>query len=156
MRSLRSMCGVSRKDRYGNSGVIERCGLKKDVVTKVERGRLRWFGHLERMSEGKLTKQIYRTKMCNRNKGIESECRVPNLFPVPPFRQGRTDLAFYAATTDMRADYAEVVQGVKVQYLDTIKPDFGRVCWMRFTRHTARLTLSSKGKGSSRFPGSSS
>ncbi|GBP46351.1 hypothetical protein EVAR_39729_1 [Eumeta japonica] len=38
MRSLRSMCAVSRKDRRRNSDVIERCGLKEDVVTRVERG----------------------------------------------------------------------------------------------------------------------
>ncbi|GBP84055.1 hypothetical protein EVAR_67654_1 [Eumeta japonica] len=36
MRSLRSMCGVSRKDRCRNSDVRERCGLKKVVVTRVE------------------------------------------------------------------------------------------------------------------------
>ncbi|GBP13100.1 hypothetical protein EVAR_93069_1 [Eumeta japonica] len=37
MRSLRSMCGVSHKDRCRNSDVRERCGLKEDVVTRVER-----------------------------------------------------------------------------------------------------------------------
>ncbi|GBP61971.1 hypothetical protein EVAR_40979_1 [Eumeta japonica] len=37
MRSLRSMYGVSRKDRCRNSDVRERCGLKEDVVTRVER-----------------------------------------------------------------------------------------------------------------------
>ncbi|GBP70680.1 hypothetical protein EVAR_88855_1 [Eumeta japonica] len=65
MRSLRSMCGVSRKDRCRNSDVRERCGLKEDVVTRVERGMLRWFGHLERMNESRLTKQIYRANVCH-------------------------------------------------------------------------------------------
>ncbi|GBP62670.1 hypothetical protein EVAR_51916_1 [Eumeta japonica] len=37
MRSLRGMCGVSREDRCRNSDVRERCGLKEDVVTRVER-----------------------------------------------------------------------------------------------------------------------
>ncbi|GBP43284.1 hypothetical protein EVAR_31168_1 [Eumeta japonica] len=37
MRSLCSMCGVSRKDRCRNSDVRERCSLKEDVVTRVER-----------------------------------------------------------------------------------------------------------------------
>ncbi|GBP38275.1 hypothetical protein EVAR_29219_1 [Eumeta japonica] len=37
MRSLRSICGVSRKDRRKNSDLRERCGLKEDVVTRVER-----------------------------------------------------------------------------------------------------------------------
>ncbi|GBO98611.1 hypothetical protein EVAR_162_1 [Eumeta japonica] len=34
--------------------------LKEDVVTKVERSMLRWFGRLGRMNESRLTKQIYR------------------------------------------------------------------------------------------------
>ncbi|GBP86895.1 hypothetical protein EVAR_53095_1 [Eumeta japonica] len=37
MRSLHTMCGVSRKDKYRNSDVRERCGLKEDVVAIVER-----------------------------------------------------------------------------------------------------------------------
>ncbi|GBP58696.1 hypothetical protein EVAR_97099_1 [Eumeta japonica] len=37
MRSLRSMCEVSRKDICRNSDVKERCGFKEDVVTRVER-----------------------------------------------------------------------------------------------------------------------
>ncbi|GBP73243.1 hypothetical protein EVAR_55009_1 [Eumeta japonica] len=40
MQSLRSM-GESRKDRYRNSDVRERCGLKVDVVTRVERAIMR-------------------------------------------------------------------------------------------------------------------
>ncbi|GBP70923.1 hypothetical protein EVAR_97770_1 [Eumeta japonica] len=34
MRSLRNICGVSRKDTRRNSDVRERCGLKEDLVTK--------------------------------------------------------------------------------------------------------------------------
>ncbi|GBP49979.1 hypothetical protein EVAR_37064_1 [Eumeta japonica] len=37
MRSLRSMCGVSRKNRIINNDVRERCGLKEDEVTRVKR-----------------------------------------------------------------------------------------------------------------------
>ncbi|GBP22083.1 hypothetical protein EVAR_94122_1 [Eumeta japonica] len=40
MRSLGSMCGVSRKDRCSNSNFRERYGLKEDVVPRVERGTL--------------------------------------------------------------------------------------------------------------------
>ncbi|GBP78264.1 hypothetical protein EVAR_66295_1 [Eumeta japonica] len=36
MRSLRSMCGVSQKDKCRDSDVRERCGVKEDVVTGVE------------------------------------------------------------------------------------------------------------------------
>ncbi|GBP88127.1 hypothetical protein EVAR_63935_1 [Eumeta japonica] len=60
MRSLSSIYGVSRKDRCRNSDVKKWCSLKKDVVTRVERGTLRWLGHLERMNESRQKKQIYR------------------------------------------------------------------------------------------------
>ncbi|GBP42051.1 hypothetical protein EVAR_29406_1 [Eumeta japonica] len=54
------MNGETRKDRCRNSDVRERCVLKENEVTKVERGMLRWFGHLERMNKNRLTEQIYR------------------------------------------------------------------------------------------------
>ncbi|GBP34821.1 hypothetical protein EVAR_21887_1 [Eumeta japonica] len=63
------MCGLSLKEKYRNSDIRERCSLKEDVVTKVERGMLWWFGHLERTcersSESRLTNQIYGTDVCN-------------------------------------------------------------------------------------------
>ncbi|GBP26687.1 hypothetical protein EVAR_23458_1 [Eumeta japonica] len=59
------MCGVSRKDRCRNSDVRERRDLKEEVVTRVKRGMSRRFGHLDRMSESGLTKQIYRANVCD-------------------------------------------------------------------------------------------
>ncbi|GBP12988.1 hypothetical protein EVAR_79324_1 [Eumeta japonica] len=47
MRSLRSMYyGVSRKGRCRDSDVGERCGLKEDVVTKVESWVSSFFGFM--------------------------------------------------------------------------------------------------------------
>ncbi|GBP26381.1 hypothetical protein EVAR_75513_1 [Eumeta japonica] len=42
----------------------ERCGLKGNVLTKMEKDMLRRFGHLERMNENRPTKQIYRVNVC--------------------------------------------------------------------------------------------
>ncbi|GBP80523.1 hypothetical protein EVAR_63273_1 [Eumeta japonica] len=64
MRSLRSMCGVSRKDRCRNSD-IKVCGLKEDVVTRVERGVLQWLGYLVGMNGNNNKKQ---------NKSIKKMC----------------------------------------------------------------------------------
>jgi hypothetical protein len=33
--------------------------VKEDAVTKVEKNMLWWFGHVERMDERRLTKEIY-------------------------------------------------------------------------------------------------
>ncbi|XP_063542355.1 uncharacterized protein LOC134750982 [Cydia strobilella] len=60
MRALRSVCGVRLQDRIRNSVIREKCGLSEDVVTKIEKGMLRWFGHVERMSERRLTKRVYK------------------------------------------------------------------------------------------------
>ncbi|GBP49942.1 hypothetical protein EVAR_37025_1 [Eumeta japonica] len=65
MRSLRGMSGVSRKDRCRNRDARERCGLKEDVVSRVDRGVLRRLGQLERMNESRLTKQVYRANVCD-------------------------------------------------------------------------------------------
>ncbi|GBP42876.1 Regulator of G-protein signaling 7 [Eumeta japonica] len=48
-----------------DSGMV----LKEDVVPGVERGMLRWFGHLEKMNESRLTEQIYRANMCDEKVG---------------------------------------------------------------------------------------
>ena len=63
MRSLRSMYGVSLSERIPNDVIRNRCELKDSIVTRVERGMLRWFGHLERMDERRLTKKIYCAKV---------------------------------------------------------------------------------------------
>lgn len=40
--------------------ICERCGLKEEVVTKIERYMLRWIGRMERVNESCLTKVKYR------------------------------------------------------------------------------------------------
>jgi hypothetical protein len=37
--------------------------VKEDVVTKIEKNMLRWFGHVERMDEKRLTKEIYKANL---------------------------------------------------------------------------------------------
>ncbi|GBP35201.1 hypothetical protein EVAR_18326_1 [Eumeta japonica] len=63
MRSVRSMCGVSLKDRGRNSDVRERCGLKEDVATRVERGVLRrsgvWRGRMKADRQHESMGRIY-------------------------------------------------------------------------------------------------
>ncbi|GBP77108.1 hypothetical protein EVAR_61110_1 [Eumeta japonica] len=54
---------MSGKDRCRNDDVRERCGLLEDVVTRVERGVLRWFRHLEGINESNPTKQIYKAHL---------------------------------------------------------------------------------------------
>jgi hypothetical protein len=59
MRALRSMIGVKLNDRVRDEAIKEECDVKEDVVTKIEKNMLRWFGHVERMEERRLTDEIH-------------------------------------------------------------------------------------------------
>jgi hypothetical protein len=56
---LRSMCGKTRYDRVRNADVKRECEIKKDMKEMHESKLLRWFGHVERMSDERMTKKIY-------------------------------------------------------------------------------------------------
>ena len=47
---VRWMCGVALKDRKRSEDLLDRLGIES-VAVVVRRSRLRWFGHVERMSE---------------------------------------------------------------------------------------------------------
>ena len=47
---VRRMCGVSLKDRKRSDELLSRLGIEC-VEKKIQRGRLRWFGHVERKNE---------------------------------------------------------------------------------------------------------
>jgi hypothetical protein len=49
--------------------VIRECGVKEDVVTKIEKNMLRLFGHVERMDGRRLTKEIYEADVGNAGRG---------------------------------------------------------------------------------------
>src|ERR1043166_7404688 len=59
MRYLRGVCGVTRRDCVRNEQVLEECGVKENVVQKVGKSALRWFGHVERMKDEELLKRVY-------------------------------------------------------------------------------------------------
>ena len=59
MKCLRSMCGVTRMDRVRNEVVRERVGVPERLSERVDRKVLKWFGHVERMGNERLTKRVY-------------------------------------------------------------------------------------------------
>ena len=59
MRYLRGVCGYTRRDRVRNTLVYDECEIEKNVVKRVGVSQLRWFGHVERMSNERLVKQVY-------------------------------------------------------------------------------------------------
>ena len=56
---VRRMCGVSLKDRKRSDELLNRLG-SECVENKIQRGRLRWFGHVERKEENNWVKKCTR------------------------------------------------------------------------------------------------
>jgi hypothetical protein len=60
MDVLRRSARKSRMERLKNKHIIEIMGVKEkpDIIDIVERKRLRWYGHVERMQEKRLPNLI--------------------------------------------------------------------------------------------------
>ena len=67
MKCLRSMAGVSRLDRLRNEEVRERTGVRKELAGRVDMNVLRWFGHVVRMDNERLSKRVMNAKVDGRN-----------------------------------------------------------------------------------------
>ena len=59
MRSLRRICGVSLADRIRNEEIPKMAGISEGVTMRMKKNELSWFGHVERMSDERMAKQIY-------------------------------------------------------------------------------------------------
>ena len=63
MQCLRSMCGVTRWNRMRNVVVRERVGVTEKMSKRVDRKVLKWFRHVERMGDERLTNKVYKSEM---------------------------------------------------------------------------------------------
>ena len=63
MDSLRSVCRLRRIDKVPNREILERCKKEVRVGEKMNRALLRWYGHVERMEENRMTKKVYEAKV---------------------------------------------------------------------------------------------
>ena len=57
MRCLRRICHVSLRERRTNQSILEQCHMNS-VKALVSYRRLRWLGHVARMDDGRLPKQL--------------------------------------------------------------------------------------------------
>ena len=58
MKSLRSLVGVSRMDRVRNEEVCWRDEIKREFASRADQRVLRWFWHVERMDEYRITRRV--------------------------------------------------------------------------------------------------
>ena len=58
MKCLRSLVGVSHKDRVRNEEVRKRAGIEMELASRADQKVLRWFGHVERMDEYRMARRV--------------------------------------------------------------------------------------------------
>ena len=58
MDALRRSSGISRKERIRNVTIRQQIGLEETIIKEIEQNQLTWYGHVQRMVEGRLPKII--------------------------------------------------------------------------------------------------
>ena len=56
MDALRRSTRISRKDRIRNVTIRQQIGLEETIIKEIEQNQLTWYGHVQRMEEGRLPK----------------------------------------------------------------------------------------------------
>jgi len=56
MDALRRSSRISRKERIINVTIRQQIGLEETIIKEIEKKQLIWYGHVQRMAEGRLHK----------------------------------------------------------------------------------------------------
>jgi len=56
MDALRRSSKISRKERIRNVTIRQQIGLDETIIKETEQNQLTWYGHVQRMAEGRLPK----------------------------------------------------------------------------------------------------
>ena len=64
MKCLRSLVRVSRMDRVGNEEVSNTAEIERELASRADQGILRWFGHVERMDEYRISSRVLMAEVC--------------------------------------------------------------------------------------------
>ena len=56
MDTLRRSSRISRKERIRNVSIRQQIGLEEPIIKEIEQNQLTWYGHVQRMAEGRLPK----------------------------------------------------------------------------------------------------
>ena len=56
MNALRRYSSISRKDGIRNVTIRQQIGLEETIIKETEQNQLTWYGHVQRMTEGRLPK----------------------------------------------------------------------------------------------------
>jgi len=56
MDTLKRSSTISRKERITNVTIRQQIGLEEPIIKEIEHNQLAWYGHVQRMAEGRLPK----------------------------------------------------------------------------------------------------
>ena len=56
MDALRRSSRISRKERIRNVTIRQQIELEEPIIKEIEQNQLTWYGHVQRMAEGRLPK----------------------------------------------------------------------------------------------------
>ena len=56
MDALRRSSRISRKERIRNVTIRQQIGLEETIIKEIEQNQLTWYGHVQRIAEGRLPK----------------------------------------------------------------------------------------------------
>jgi hypothetical protein len=56
MDAFRRSSRISRKERIRNVTIRQQIGLGEPIIKEIEQNQLTWYGHVQRMAEGRLPK----------------------------------------------------------------------------------------------------
>jgi len=56
MDASRRSSSISRKERIRNVTIRQQIGLDEPIIKEIEQNQLTWYGHVQRMAEGRLLK----------------------------------------------------------------------------------------------------
>jgi hypothetical protein len=57
MDALRRSSRISQKERIRNVTIRQQIGLQEPIIKETEQNHLTWYGHVQRMAEGRLPKK---------------------------------------------------------------------------------------------------
>ena len=58
MDAVRRSSRISRKDKIRNVTIRQQTGLEETTIKEIKQKQLTWYGHVQRMAEGRLPKII--------------------------------------------------------------------------------------------------
>jgi hypothetical protein len=60
MDGLRRSSRISRKDGIRNVTIRQQIGIEETIIKEIERNQLTWYGHVQRMADGRLPKIAFK------------------------------------------------------------------------------------------------